>query len=178
MVENGRFREDLYFRLVVVPIEIPPLRDRPEDIPELVCEFFNQSTTKYSRKPLKLPQELLPYFSQYHWPGNVRQLQNVIERMVVLCPGDEITITDLPAFLRPSAAFSTGALAIPDGMTLHAIEKQALLQAMLKSNWNRTRAAQQLGVTRKVLTARMAKYGLEKPRRQLPSEEACSPVTS
>src|SRR5947208_5937483 len=94
MVESGTFREDLYYRLVVVPIELPPLRARPEDIPELVCEFFDQSTKKYGRKSLKLPQELLSRFSQYHWPGNVRQLQNVVERLVVLCPNDEITLDD------------------------------------------------------------------------------------
>src|SRR3954471_2465215 len=92
MAENGTFREDLYYRLNVVPIELPPLRARPEDIPELVCEFFRQSTTKYERKTLRLPQELLTNFTQYQWPGNIRQLQNVVERIVVLCPRDEISV--------------------------------------------------------------------------------------
>ena len=166
MVANGTFREDLYYRLVVVPIEMPPLRDRPEDIPELVCDFLNQSTNKYSRQSLKFPQELLPHFSHYHWPGNVRQLQNVIERMVVLCAGDEITVADLPAFLRNSSGVAPAALTIPEGMTLDAIEKEALVQVMRKSNWNQTHAAEKLGVTRKVLMTRMAKYGIEKPRQQ------------
>jgi two-component system NtrC family response regulator len=165
MVESGSFREDLYYRLAVVPIEIPPLRDRREDIAELVCEFFNQSTTKYSRKTLKLPQELIPHFSQYHWPGNIRQLQNTIERMVVLCPRDEITVDDFPNFLRNSSA-SPASLAIPEGMTLEAVEKELLHQALLKCNWNQTRAARQLGVTRKILTARIAKYGIERERPQ------------
>ncbi len=157
MVESGAFREDLYYRLVVVPIEVPPLRDRPEDIPELACEFFNQATTKYSRKTLRLPQELLSRFSQYHWPGNVRQLQNTIERMVVLCPRDEVT-----EFLRRSPTTATMSFAIPEGMTLEAVEKEILLHALSKCNWNQTRAAQQLGVTRKILTARIAKYGIER----------------
>ena len=165
MVESGSFREDLYYRLAVVPIEIPPLRDRREDIAELVCEFFNQSTTKYSRKTLKLPQELIPHFSQYHWPGNIRQLQNTIERMVVLCPRDEITVDDFPNFLRNSSA-SPASLAIPEGMTLEAVEKELLHQALSKCNWNQTRAARQLGVTRKILTARIAKYGIERERPQ------------
>jgi DNA-binding NtrC family response regulator len=164
MVESGAFREDLYYRLAVVPIELPPLRARPEDIPELVCEFFNQSTTKYSRKGLKFPQELLSRFSQYHWPGNIRQLQNAIERMVVLCPQDEITLADLPDFLRRSPVSPPAALAIPEGMTLEAVEKEILHQALLKCDWNQTRAAQRLGVTRKILTARMAKYGIERTR--------------
>ncbi len=173
MVQNGTFREDLYYRLVVVPIEIPPLRARPQDIPELVCEFFDQSTRKYSRNTLKFSQELLPYFSEYHWPGNVRQLQNAVERMVVLCQGDEITPADLPEFLRHSASSVTASLAIPEGMTLDAIEKQALLQAMLKCNWNQTHAARQLGITRKILTARLAKHGMVKSRRQQLVEEPC-----
>ena len=121
MVESGAFREDLYYRLAVVPIELPPLRARAEDIPELVCEFFNQSTAKYSRKGLKFPQELLARFSQYHWPGNIRQLQNAIERMVVLCPGDELTPGDLPDFLRRSPSSPPASLAIPEGMTLEQI---------------------------------------------------------
>ncbi|HEY7304965.1 MAG TPA: sigma-54 dependent transcriptional regulator [Bryobacteraceae bacterium] len=166
MVENGTFREDLYYRLVVVPIEIPPLRTRSQDIPELVCEFFNQSTTKYSRKGLRLPQELLRYFSQYHWPGNIRQLQNAIERMVVLCPSDEITPDDLPDFLRHSAAGAHPSLAIPEGMALDAVEREAILQALAKCNWNQTRAAQQLGITRKILMSRIAKYGIERIRSQ------------
>src|SRR3954452_2514178 len=162
MVETGTFREDLYYRLLVVPIELPPLRARAEDIPELVCEFFDQSTTRYGRKNLKLPQELLPRFSQYRWPGNVRQLQNVIERMVVLCPNDEVTLDDLPDFLRTPSAPKEMSLSIPDGMTLDAIEKEVLRNALSKCKWNQTQAAQQLGVTRKILTSRMAKYGIER----------------
>jgi len=162
MVEAGTFREDLYYRLVVVPIELPPLRARAEDIPELVAEFFNQSTTRYGRKSLKLPRELLSRFSQYHWPGNVRQLQNVIERMVVLCPNDEVTLDDLPDFLKVASTPRGTSLSIPDGMTLGAIEKEVLRSALSKCKWNQTHAAQQLGVTRKILTSRMAKYGIER----------------
>jgi DNA-binding NtrC family response regulator len=166
MVESGTFRTDLYYRLVVVPIELPPLRTRSQDIPELVCEFFNQSTTKYSRKGLRLPQELLPRFSQYHWPGNIRQLQNAIERMVVLCPRDEITPDDLPDFLRHTPANAHTSLAIPEGVALDVVEREAILQALTKCNWNQTRAAQQLGITRKILMSRIAKYGIERVRPQ------------
>jgi len=164
MVENGTFREDLYYRLVVVPIELPPLRDRAQDIPELVCEFFNQSTAKYSRKGLRFRQDLLPRFSQYHWPGNVRQLQNTIERIVVLCPGDEITVDDLPDFLRRPPAGPSPSLANFEGRALDVVERETILQALVNCNWNQTRAAQRLGITRKILTSRMTKYGIEKAR--------------
>lgn len=166
MVENGTFREDLYYRLLVVPIELPPLRARPQDIPELACEFFNQSVTKYSRRGLVFPEELLARFSQYHWPGNVRQLQNTIERMVVLCPGNEITPSDLPDFLRNAGGQAQSSLAIPEGVALDVVEKQAILQALAHCDWNQTHTARQLGITRKILSARMTKYGIEKRRAQ------------
>lgn len=160
MVQSGTFREDLYYRLVVVPIELPPLRARSADIPELFYEFFNQFTTKYSRKGLRFPQEFVTRFSQYQWPGNIRQLQNTIERMVVLCPGDEVTMDDLPDFLRDSPSDAQTSLAIPEGVALDVVEKQTILQALTKCNWNQTRAAQQLGITRKILMARITKYGI------------------
>jgi two-component system NtrC family response regulator len=164
MVEAGTFREDLYYRLLVVPIELPPLRARSGDIPELCCTFFNQSTAKYSRRGLRFSQSLLSRLSQYHWPGNVRQLQNTIERMVVLCPGDEVTVDDLPDFLQHLPAPSQTALAIPEGVALDVVEKETIFRALTKCNWNQTRAAQQLGITRKILTSRITKYGIERAR--------------
>ena len=166
MVENGTFREDLYYRLLVVPIELPALRLRTQDIPELACEFFNQSVTKYSRRGLLFPEELLARFSQYHWPGNVRQLQNTIERTVVLCPGNQITPSDLPDFLRNAVGQSQSSLAIPEGVALDVVEKQAILQALAHCDWNQTHTARQLGITRKILSARMTKYGIEKRAQQ------------
>jgi len=162
LVESGAFREDLYYRLVVVPVELPPLRMRSEDIPEFVYEFFKQSTGKYGRENLKLPQELVSYFSRYPWPGNVRQLQNVIERMVVLCPGEEITMSDLPDYLRHGSADPTALSALREGLTLDAVEREMVVQALRKFNWNQTRAAQHLGITRKILMSRMVKYGIVK----------------
>jgi DNA-binding NtrC family response regulator len=160
MVASGAFREDLYYRLLVVPLELPPLRTRSEDIPELVCKFFKQSTAKYGRNALTLPQDLLPYFSQCQWPGNIRQLQNLIERMVVLCAADEITVKDLPEFLRRSPGPAM-ASAIPENVTLDVLEKAVISRALEKANWNQSRAAHQLGITRKILMARMAKYDIQ-----------------
>jgi DNA-binding NtrC family response regulator len=162
LVESGTFREDLYYRLLVVPLEVPALRARSEDIPEFVCEFFKQSTSKHGRPNLRLPGELVPHFSQYHWPGNVRQLQNLIERMVVLCPRDEITPVDLPDFLRNSPVGVTASSSFLEGLTLDEVEREMILRALRKFSWNQTRVAQQLGITRKILMTRMTKYGIEK----------------
>ena len=166
LVRQGTFREDLYYRLAVVPITLPPLRDRSADIPEFVVEFFRQSTEKYARTHLRLPQNLVARFSAYHWPGNVRQLQNVVERMVVLCPGKEITESDLPEFLQPNAqpnaadAAPKGDVQVSEGMTLDAVEKLLILHALKRFDWNQSRAARYLGVTRKTLLGRIAKHGL------------------
>jgi transcriptional regulator with GAF, ATPase, and Fis domain len=100
MIEDGAFREDLYYRLAVIPLELPPLRDRAEDIPELVWHFFVNSKNEQGRPDLVLPAGLLPRFQDYRWPSDIRELENVIERIVVLARGDEITLGDLPDFLR------------------------------------------------------------------------------
>jgi two-component system NtrC family response regulator len=163
LVENHAFREDLYYRLSVVPIEVPPLRERSEDIPELVQQFFQQSKEKHHRENLHLPESLIPFFSRYDWPGNVRQLLNCIVRMVVLAPGEELTISDLPAWLRPPPPAQTEApVLLTEGATLGSVEREMILQALQKFSWNQTRAAHQLGITRKVLIGRIARYGINK----------------
>ena len=101
MVKQGAFREDLYYRLLVVPIKLPPLRERGQDITQLVEYFFGKCKLKHGRGELRLRSELLPYFSNYEWPGNVRQLENVVKRLVLLSPGLEITREDLPDFFLP-----------------------------------------------------------------------------
>jgi two-component system NtrC family response regulator len=164
LIRSGAFREDLYYRLAVVPIKLPPLRHRSQDIPEFVLEFFRRATQIHKRPDLRLPQTLVPIFSSYEWPGNIRQLQNAIERMVVLCPGTEITMSDLPDFLQTAAtdAVPEGGLRDAEGMTLDVVEKQLIVQALKKFNWNQTQAARYLGVTRKALLGRMAKHAIEK----------------
>src|SRR5205814_8534755 len=99
LIEDGAFREDLFYRLAVIPLELPPLRERPDDIPELVQSLFLKSKQKHGVPNLKLRASLIPYFCGYRWPGNVRELENVIERLTVLAVGDEIAICDLPDFL-------------------------------------------------------------------------------
>jgi DNA-binding NtrC family response regulator len=162
MVETAEFRQDLYYRLAVVPIELPPLRSRADDIPEFVQLFFRQSKEKFRRENLKLPPALLSYFLRYQWPGNIRQLQNTIERIVVLCRGEEITVDDLPEFLHHPTVTETPHTAVAsDGLTLDAVEKEVVLQALRKCNWNRTRAATLLGISRKAISCRITKYGIK-----------------
>jgi DNA-binding NtrC family response regulator len=164
MVEDGTFREDLYYRLAVIPLELPPLRERAGDIPELVERFFVNAKDKQGRPDLVLPPSLLAYFAGYRWPGNVRELENVIERIVVLARGDVITVEDLPDFLkreRPVPEELRLDLP-PQGISLEGVEKELILRALEKFDWNQTHAAQYLDISRKTLIYRMEKFGLRK----------------
>ncbi len=165
MIEDGTFREDLYYRLAVIPLVMPPLRERSEDIPDLVHHFFRKSQEKNERVDLVMPPALLPYFVRYRWPGNVRELENVVERIVVLARGSDITIEDLPQFLRQEKAGIDG-LEIdlsPQGISLEAIEKELILRALYRYDWNQTQAARYLDISRKTLIYRIEKHGIRKP---------------
>jgi DNA-binding NtrC family response regulator len=168
MIEDGTFREDLYYRLAVIPLELPPLRERAEDVPELVEHFLIKTKTKHGRPDLTLSPSLLPYFSAYRWPGNIRELENVIERLVVLTRGDEIRLSDLPDILRKERP-ALDALHLdlpPEGISLEAVEKELLLRALKKFNWNQTHAARYLDLSRKTLIYRMEKYGIREEQQQ------------
>ncbi len=104
LVAEGKFREDLYYRLAVIPITVPPLRERPGDVAELVDHFFSLTKTRYGRTELQLPSSLMPYLLNYRWPGNVRELENLMERLVLLSRADEVTLADLPERLRQSVS--------------------------------------------------------------------------
>jgi two-component system, NtrC family, response regulator len=162
LIEDAAFREDLYYRLAVVPLTLPPLRERVEDIAELLHHLFLKARQKHGLAQLKLSSVLMPYFSGYHWPGNVRELENIVERMVVLAVGDEIGFNDLPEFLQHQ---KTGADAIqlelpPHGLSLDAVEKDLIVRALQKFDWNQTKAARYLDISRRTLIYRMEKYGL------------------
>jgi DNA-binding NtrC family response regulator len=162
MVKESTFREDLYYRLLVVPINLPPLRERPGDIPELVEHFFVRCKGKHNRNELAMPASLLPYFSNYEWPGNIRQLENAVERIVLLSRGAEITVRDLPDFLRADRnSLERLPVALPEeGMSLGNVERQLILQALEKFHGNQTRAAKYLGMSRRTLAYRLEKYGI------------------
>jgi DNA-binding NtrC family response regulator len=173
-IEDGTFREDLYYRLAVVPLDLPPLRDRPEDVPELVQHFLLKSKQKHGRADLVFPPSLLPYFKSYAWPGNVRELENVMERLVVLAPENEISVGDLPEFLRRQPpATDVIRLEIPAcGTSLEAVEKNLILLALEKFNWNQTHAARYLDISRKTLIYRMEKHGVRREQAQDNAEPA------
>ena len=164
LVAAGQFREDLYYRLAVIPIELPALRNRAEDIPDFVRYFFEASKLRHNKPDLTLPPQIVPYFSAYRWPGNVRQLENAIERVVVLSSNENVTLNDLPEFLRPSGRqfeqMPSGEST--QGMSLGAVEKDLIVQVLKQFSWNQSRAARHLGITRKTLLYRIAKYGIEK----------------
>jgi two-component system NtrC family response regulator len=164
MIEDATFREDLYYRLAVIPLELPPLRDRADDIPELVQMLFVKATGKHGKSGLKLPPALLPCFAGYRWPGNIRELENIIERLVVLTVGDEIRYDDLPEFLRREKSDLDGIrLDLPaQGISLEGVEKELILRALQKFNWNQTHAARYLDLSRRTLIYRMEKYGIQK----------------
>jgi two-component system NtrC family response regulator len=164
LIEDGAFREDLFYRLAVVPLEVPPLRERPDDIPELVEALFLRARQKHSLPNLTLQPHLLPYFAAYGWPGNVRELENVIERLTVLASGDEITLHDLPEFLRKEKppGDSLHWELPPTGISLEGVEKDLILRALKKFDWNQTKAAAFLDISRRTLIYRMEKYGFHK----------------
>jgi DNA-binding NtrC family response regulator len=164
MADEGEFREDLYYRLAVIPMTLPPLRERGEDVPELVRYFWRKTIEKLSRDDLILPDKLLPVFGGYHWPGNIRELQNVVERIAVLSRGPEVTEADLPDALRreQSAVDSLRFELPPNSISLDAVERELIVRALQRFNGNQTKAAQYLGLTRKTLIYRMEKHGLRR----------------
>jgi len=163
MIEQGTFRQDLYYRLAVVPLHVPPLRDRREDIPLLAEHFLRKVAERADRPELRLPPEVFTRFDAYDWPGNVRELENIIERMVVLSRDDRISLDALPAKLRGDAAAGSdiGFRLPPQGVRLEDLERELIRQALERHDGNRTRAARELGLTRNTLLYRMQKHGLQ-----------------
>jgi DNA-binding NtrC family response regulator len=159
MVEDGTFREDLYYRLSVLPIEIPPLRDRPSDIAEMVQYFFDKFKRKHDRPNVRLSPDVLSAFTAYRWPGNIRQLENLLERVILLSDGIEIRMNDLPEHMRTCATDDELLrIELPErGLDLEAVEKELLLKALDKFGGNQTRAAAYLNISRKTFIHRLDK---------------------
>ena len=161
-VESGRFREDLYYRLHIVPISLPPLRQRPEDIPLLAGHFLQRLGERLGKPGLVLTPEALNALRRYSWPGNVREFENVLERAAVLCDGSRISLAALP----PLARERNSRLAIPDEMfdlnaTLAEVEKTLIKRALERAHGVKAKAARQLGIKSTTLLYKIEKYGLE-----------------
>lgn len=172
-VDKGDFRADLYYRLNVVPIVLPPLRERNEDIPLLFSHFLAQSNDRNGRK-IKITSELLDFLIQYPWPGNVREMQNLVERMVILAEEERLTLADLPPNLFSQDKIPVEVERVPaatieqrhptqhSGKSLEVIERTEIEAALRRNGWVQVRAAKELGLTERQIGYRIKKYGLNR----------------
>jgi DNA-binding NtrC family response regulator len=164
-VKEGRFRQGLYYRLNVVPIFLPALRERREDIPLLVEHFLQKYQKKHEKSVSRVSSEVMRRFLDYRWEGNVRELESLIERSVILTDQDVIALETLPEKLRnvaESASIAPIAYTIPDeGVSLEQIERSLIESALVKSGWSIKKASELLGITYKTLQYRIQKYNLK-----------------
>jgi DNA-binding NtrC family response regulator len=163
-VQTGDFRDDLFYRLNVVPIHIPPLRERKEDIPLLLDHFFKKFAENMDRPVPLFAPEVKSLLLDYSYQGNVRELINIVERLVVLCSNGQITAHDLPQEMREETVRTQGSAKLlkelPDGgIPLRELEKELILKTLKMTSWNKAAAARMLGMTRRLLYLRLAEYG-------------------
>lgn len=163
MVRAGTFREDLYFRLRVVEIRLPPLRERKEDIPLLAHRFLREFAAENQRPVRDFTMDAMEALLNYSWPGNVRELRTAIEHAVVLCRGDRITARDLPPSVRGAlvAPVSGTGLLRNSPLTLKEAERELILRALRETNGNRTLAAKKIGISRRTLHRKLKQYQIE-----------------
>jgi DNA-binding NtrC family response regulator len=170
MVDEGTFREDLYYRLNVVTINLPPLRERPDDIP-LLLEHFLKEISEQKHTPMKrVSPDVMRRFSQYRWPGNVRELRNMLESMMVLAEGDILTERDLPDRIAAGAAPTSNAQELPTGLTMEELERLAITKALDQFGGNRTHAANRLGISVRTLQRKLRQYELERRGKSFPND--------
>jgi DNA-binding NtrC family response regulator len=178
-IRRGAFREDLFYRLNVIPIEVPPLRARKEDLPLLVQHFLDRLNSEKARKVEGISAAALDRMLEHDWPGNVRELENLIERMVVMRGEGVLDVSDLPAQFRRGAA--SGDATVPNlgpggvdfNDVIDRIETKLILQALDKTGWNKNQAARLLGLNRTTLIEKIKKKGLES---QAPAADPAAPT--
>lgn len=158
LVKEGVFREDLYYRLNVFTIHIPPLRERIEDIPLLANYFLKKFTTSMNKKITGISDEAMSFMLKYKWPGNVRELENAIERAVVVCRTDKIQLEDLPFRISNNSLYSE-----VEDKSLSEVEKRHIALVLKENNWNISKSAEDLKIDRVTLYNKIKKYGLRKP---------------
>lgn len=159
-LEQGTFREDLYYRLNVVPIDIPPLREHKEDIPELVKLFLSRFCGESGREIATVTPEGMRVLVNYHWPGNVRELQNIIERACALARGPQIEPSDIHLDAVRTKPANPNTVLPPEGMTLEQWEDEMIREALKRANGNKSQAARLLGLSRNALRYRLSKIGI------------------
>lgn len=162
MVDNKEFREDLYYRLNVIPINIPALRNRREDIPLLIDYFIEKYSAQMGKSKMKISNSALEKMINYKWKGNIRELQNIIERCVILSWGNEITEDLLPEDIKGALSTVDSNYVLPDeGILLEEVERNLIIQALERTELNQTKAAKLLGITRHTLLYRLEKYNID-----------------
>jgi two-component system, NtrC family, response regulator HydG len=169
-IKAGRFREDLYFRLNVFHVVLPPLRERREDVPLLVQHFVEKFNHESGKKVSGVNAEAMTVLQGYAWPGNIRELRNTVERAVILCEGDVILREHLPAEMS-GAHEETTVLRLPLGLPLKEIEKEYILSSLQRMNHNKSRTAQILGISEKTLYNKLNRYAAQKEGKSLPEDE-------
>jgi DNA-binding NtrC family response regulator len=162
MVEEGTFREDLFYRLNVVTITLPPLRQRPDDIPILVDHFLKDISAQRHTAPRRVSPEVMRRFQSYRWPGNVRELRHMLESMMVLAEGEVLTENDLPDQIRVGSQPAGTPKELPTNLTMDQLEKLAITKALEQCGNNRTHAANRLGISVRTLQRKLRQYDLEK----------------
>ena len=163
MVKEGTFREDLFYRLNVIPITLPPLRDRPDDVPLLVEHFLRDISANKGVDPKKVSQDVMRAFQQYRWPGNVREIRNILETMMVMAEGDMLQAGDLPDQIGTAAGGEPrgSATEVPSGLTMDELERLAIQKALDHAAGNRTHAANRLGISVRTLQRKLRQYDVE-----------------
>lgn len=163
LIKQSSFREDLYYRLAVVPVTIPPLRERREDIPILTDYFLARAAAKHGVRPPKIGREVFKVLFDHPWMGNVRELENLVERMVVLSDGETLGLADLPENIKNKSFHNTELwFSLPaEPINLEDVERQIILEALERHGGNQSQSSKYLGITRSALIYRMQKYGLE-----------------
>ena len=165
LIAQGAFREDLFYRLNVIPIEVPPLRARKEDVPALVEHFIRVFCAENGKRLKTVAPAALTWFMTYEWPGNVRELRNMVERLVIMVPGDGIGPDDLPPPLRPKSELAP---ALAEGKPLKeardSFERAYILAELRAQDWNMTRTAERLGIERSHLYRKIRAYGIIPPK--------------
>jgi two-component system nitrogen regulation response regulator NtrX len=156
MVAEGTFRQDLFYRLSVVPVSVPALRERPEDVRDLAAYFLSDFCTRNNFRPKTIDDDAAAALEHYAWPGNVRELRNAVERMAILSAGSRITLDSVPIEIRaPSSPAAAGLHGVRD-----AAERDRIIQALEQTSWNVSGAARLLGVERTILHKRIRALGL------------------
>jgi two-component system response regulator HydG len=165
MVKEGKFREDLFYRINVVEIKLPALRERIEDLPLLVEHFVSDFNKKHKKNTKKISPEAMQALGLYSWPGNVRELQHVVEKLVLFSSGDTITELDTKRFIPKEEGSSSESMITP-GMTLEELrnktEKEYFEKILAETRWNVTEAAKKAGVDRKTMYIKMSQYGIKR----------------